>query len=188
MTLRDFKAAVDRQGSFRYHFKALDPEFGTVKEEVGLEPKLQALPVLISNSFRFTQTHLDGWCKKSQIITSLFFPPTRTSEWYFIWRGCYVNTCWLCRCSRTEQSFPAGRGRLWRGWRRTTAREGRAEKPEITANAANLDSARFEYLWCHNRHDKNVQGPKDVTQVRHKWGSVFKKWMFHKLIFDIFLL
>ncbi|KAI1893490.1 hypothetical protein AGOR_G00124260 [Albula goreensis] len=34
VTLRDFKAAVDREGSFRYHFKALDPEFGTVKEEV----------------------------------------------------------------------------------------------------------------------------------------------------------
>ncbi|XP_046892483.1 dixin-A isoform X1 [Hypomesus transpacificus] len=34
VTLGDFKAAVDRQGSFRYHFKALDPEFGTVKEEV----------------------------------------------------------------------------------------------------------------------------------------------------------
>ncbi|XP_034025033.1 dixin-A isoform X2 [Thalassophryne amazonica] len=34
VTLRDFKVAVDRQGSFRYHFKALDPEFGTVKEEV----------------------------------------------------------------------------------------------------------------------------------------------------------
>ncbi|XP_054651256.1 dixin-A isoform X2 [Dunckerocampus dactyliophorus] len=34
VTLQDFKAAVDRQGSFRYHFKALDPEFGTVKEEV----------------------------------------------------------------------------------------------------------------------------------------------------------
>ncbi|XP_028826054.1 dixin-A isoform X2 [Denticeps clupeoides] len=34
VTLQDFKAAVDRHGSFRYHFKALDPEFGTVKEEV----------------------------------------------------------------------------------------------------------------------------------------------------------
>ncbi|XP_076146478.1 dixin-A isoform X1 [Alosa pseudoharengus] len=34
LTLRDFKAAVDRHGNFRYHFKALDPEFGTVKEEV----------------------------------------------------------------------------------------------------------------------------------------------------------
>ncbi|XP_077954628.1 dixin-A isoform X4 [Gasterosteus aculeatus] len=34
VTLRDFKVAVDRHGSFRYHFKALDPEFGTVKEEV----------------------------------------------------------------------------------------------------------------------------------------------------------
>lgn len=42
VTLRDFKAAVDRQGSFRYHFKALDPEFGTVKEEVGPQVKLQA--------------------------------------------------------------------------------------------------------------------------------------------------
>ena len=36
VTLRDFKAAVDRHGSYRYHFKALDPEFGTVKEEVGV--------------------------------------------------------------------------------------------------------------------------------------------------------
>uniref|UniRef100_A0A8C9RH70 DIX domain containing 1 n=1 Tax=Scleropages formosus TaxID=113540 RepID=A0A8C9RH70_SCLFO len=34
VTLRDFKVAVDREGNFRYHFKALDPEFGTVKEEV----------------------------------------------------------------------------------------------------------------------------------------------------------
>uniref|UniRef100_W5KFE8 Dixin n=1 Tax=Astyanax mexicanus TaxID=7994 RepID=W5KFE8_ASTMX len=34
VTLRDFKVAIDREGSFRYHFKALDPEFGTVKEEV----------------------------------------------------------------------------------------------------------------------------------------------------------
>ncbi|XP_055036560.2 dixin-A isoform X2 [Misgurnus anguillicaudatus] len=34
ITLRDFKVAVDREGNFRYHFKALDPEFGTVKEEV----------------------------------------------------------------------------------------------------------------------------------------------------------
>lgn len=42
VTLRDFKAAVDRQGNFRYHFKALDPEFGTVKEEVGEGLKLQA--------------------------------------------------------------------------------------------------------------------------------------------------
>ncbi|CAH1272016.1 DIXDC1 [Branchiostoma lanceolatum] len=34
ITLRDFKEVFDRQGSFRFHFKALDPEFGTVKEEV----------------------------------------------------------------------------------------------------------------------------------------------------------
>lgn len=34
VTLKDFKAAIDREGSHRYHFKALDPEFGTVKEEV----------------------------------------------------------------------------------------------------------------------------------------------------------
>ncbi|TRY90619.1 hypothetical protein DNTS_003687 [Danionella cerebrum] len=34
VTLQDFKMAVDRQGTFRYHFKSLDPEFGTVKEEV----------------------------------------------------------------------------------------------------------------------------------------------------------
>ncbi|XP_076832016.1 dixin-A isoform X2 [Brachyhypopomus gauderio] len=34
ITLQDFKAAVDRHGNFRYHFKSLDPEFGTVKEEV----------------------------------------------------------------------------------------------------------------------------------------------------------
>ncbi|KAI5096615.1 dixin-A isoform X2 [Silurus meridionalis] len=34
ITLRDFKLAIDREGNYRYHFKALDPEFGTVKEEV----------------------------------------------------------------------------------------------------------------------------------------------------------
>ncbi|KAM5131809.1 dixin isoform 2-T2 [Mantella aurantiaca] len=34
VTLRDFKIAIDREGTHRYHFKALDPEFGTVKEEV----------------------------------------------------------------------------------------------------------------------------------------------------------
>uniref|UniRef100_A0A8C5MR78 Dixin n=1 Tax=Leptobrachium leishanense TaxID=445787 RepID=A0A8C5MR78_9ANUR len=34
VTLKDFKLAIDREGSHRYHFKALDPEFGTVKEEV----------------------------------------------------------------------------------------------------------------------------------------------------------
>ncbi|XP_032084970.1 dixin [Thamnophis elegans] len=34
VTLRDFKSAIDRDGTHRYHFKALDPEFGTVKEEV----------------------------------------------------------------------------------------------------------------------------------------------------------
>ncbi|KAK3524348.1 hypothetical protein QTP70_028045 [Hemibagrus guttatus] len=34
ITLQDFKVAIDREGSYRYHFKALDPEFGTVKEEV----------------------------------------------------------------------------------------------------------------------------------------------------------
>lgn len=36
VTLKDFKAAIDREGSHRYHFKALDPEFGTVKEEVNV--------------------------------------------------------------------------------------------------------------------------------------------------------
>ncbi|KAM9846979.1 dixin-like [Aulostomus maculatus] len=37
VTLKDFKAAVDREGNYRYHFKALDPEFGTVKEELFLD-------------------------------------------------------------------------------------------------------------------------------------------------------
>ena len=32
--LRDFKALFDRPGFFRYHFKAVDQEFGMVKEEV----------------------------------------------------------------------------------------------------------------------------------------------------------
>ncbi|XP_028840624.1 dixin-like isoform X2 [Denticeps clupeoides] len=34
VTLHDFKAAIDKEGNHRYHFKSLDPEFGTVKEEV----------------------------------------------------------------------------------------------------------------------------------------------------------
>uniref|UniRef100_A0A7N9AW14 DIX domain containing 1 n=1 Tax=Mastacembelus armatus TaxID=205130 RepID=A0A7N9AW14_9TELE len=37
VTLKDVKVAVDREGNYRYHFKALDPEFGTVKEEVFLD-------------------------------------------------------------------------------------------------------------------------------------------------------
>ncbi|XP_061660241.1 dixin-like isoform X2 [Syngnathoides biaculeatus] len=37
VTLKDVKAAVDQGGNYRYHFKALDPEFGTVKEEVFLD-------------------------------------------------------------------------------------------------------------------------------------------------------
>ncbi|XP_078479174.1 dixin-like [Lampetra planeri] len=37
VTLKDVKAAVDREGDYRYHFKALDPEFGTVKEELFLD-------------------------------------------------------------------------------------------------------------------------------------------------------
>lgn len=53
MTLRDFKTAVDRHGCFRYHFKALDPEFGTVKEEVGLEVQLQTLSFQIGSSSKF---------------------------------------------------------------------------------------------------------------------------------------
>ncbi|KAK1336341.1 hypothetical protein QTO34_004147 [Cnephaeus nilssonii] len=45
VTLKDFKAAIDREGNHRYHFKALDPEFGTVKEELALpslSPTMQA--------------------------------------------------------------------------------------------------------------------------------------------------
>ncbi|XP_071806198.1 dixin-like isoform X3 [Asterias amurensis] len=34
VTLHDFKQIFDREGDYRYHFKALDPEFGTIKEEV----------------------------------------------------------------------------------------------------------------------------------------------------------
>lgn len=36
VTLQDFKAAVGRHNNFRYHFKSLDPEFGTVKEEASI--------------------------------------------------------------------------------------------------------------------------------------------------------
>ncbi|XP_065841747.1 dixin-like isoform X2 [Oscarella lobularis] len=32
--LRDFKKAFDRSGSFRYHFKTIDPDYGAVKQEV----------------------------------------------------------------------------------------------------------------------------------------------------------
>lgn len=34
VTLRDFKTLFDRPGFFRFHFKAMDQEFGMVKEEV----------------------------------------------------------------------------------------------------------------------------------------------------------
>ena len=35
--LSDFKALFDRPGFYRYHFKAVDQEFGMVKEEVGYD-------------------------------------------------------------------------------------------------------------------------------------------------------
>ena len=34
ITLEDFKIATKKDGNYRYIFKALDPELGTVKEEV----------------------------------------------------------------------------------------------------------------------------------------------------------
>ncbi|XP_016348411.1 dixin-A-like [Sinocyclocheilus anshuiensis] len=68
VTLRDFKAAVDREGNYRYHFKALDPEFGTVKEEVfqddavvpGWEGKIVAW-VEEDHGQRGYCTHLYSW-------------------------------------------------------------------------------------------------------------------------------
>ena len=38
--LSDFKALFDRPGFYRYHFKAVDQEFGMVKEEVRIQIKL----------------------------------------------------------------------------------------------------------------------------------------------------
>lgn len=35
MTLGDFKSLIDSPGQYRYYFKALHPEFGTIREEVG---------------------------------------------------------------------------------------------------------------------------------------------------------
>lgn len=40
ITLHDFKGSFDRPGKYRYHFKALDPEFGTVKEEISNEDSI----------------------------------------------------------------------------------------------------------------------------------------------------
>ncbi|KAH3825869.1 hypothetical protein DPMN_127752 [Dreissena polymorpha] len=37
ITLHDFKGAFERPNQYRFHFKALDPEFGTVKEEISNE-------------------------------------------------------------------------------------------------------------------------------------------------------
>ncbi|XP_067676980.1 dixin-like isoform X2 [Haliotis asinina] len=34
ITLKDFKELFEKPNQFRYHFKALDPEYGTVKEEI----------------------------------------------------------------------------------------------------------------------------------------------------------
>lgn len=37
ITLKDFKELHDKKGNYRYSFKALDPEFGTVKEEIMID-------------------------------------------------------------------------------------------------------------------------------------------------------
>ena len=39
VTLRDFKAAFSRHGSFRYYIKVEDPDCGVVKEEVKKDEK-----------------------------------------------------------------------------------------------------------------------------------------------------
>lgn len=72
MTLRDFKAAVDRQGNFRYHFKALDPEFGTVKEEVGEGGKLQSFLLSCSRKMKInTSRYVDAFARISCMLKSL---------------------------------------------------------------------------------------------------------------------
>ncbi|KFO34802.1 Dixin [Fukomys damarensis] len=44
VTLKDSKAAVDQEGNHWYHFKALDPGIGTVKEEVFHDDDDDAIP------------------------------------------------------------------------------------------------------------------------------------------------
>ena len=41
--LSDFKALFDRPGFYRYHFKAVDQEFGMVKEEVRIHQDILLL-------------------------------------------------------------------------------------------------------------------------------------------------
>ena len=53
MTLKDFKAAIDREGNHRYHFKALDPEFGTVKEEVQDPRGVWVVLLVVLELYRF---------------------------------------------------------------------------------------------------------------------------------------
>ena len=53
MTLKDFKAAIDREGNHRYHFKALDPEFGTVKEEVQNPQGVWVVLLVVLELYRF---------------------------------------------------------------------------------------------------------------------------------------
>ncbi len=43
VTLRDFKAAFDRPGSFRFFVKTEDPDCGVVKEEIKREDTLLPL-------------------------------------------------------------------------------------------------------------------------------------------------
>lgn len=71
MTLKDFKVAIDREGTHRYHFKALDPEFGTVKEEVsGIQLSATSGTVL---------PHNPGGCGHltSSLMKSLILPPNK---------------------------------------------------------------------------------------------------------------
>lgn len=135
VTLRDFKAAVDRQGSFRYHFKALDPEFGTVKEEVGVGVKLQPLLLFPSASVgkckngSYGVRYANNSCArcalqnttgrlisipKNWITPSIHFH--FLSKPFIVHYRCeslrYVNAgCWLFRCFRMERWSLAGRGR-----------------------------------------------------------------------------
>ena len=75
ITLHDFKMLLDRSGSYRYFFKSMDPDFGSVREEVSLIFFIHILNLIqfsFVNIFYATFFEIFNFSWYDELITACF--------------------------------------------------------------------------------------------------------------------
>lgn len=89
--------------------------------------------------------------------------------------------CRLCRFSRTQRSCPAGRGRSWRGWRKTTEKGGRGHKKKKKKKKKENG----------DHHYKPHVFPLDQNSTEHAYDAITErecitgtKWIYSNTIFN----